>query len=44
MAQAAMALAPILIPAVERMSGKLWDLTERGVGYLSDKIFGPSKN
>lgn len=39
-----MAAAPVLLPMVERMSGKLWDLTERGIGYLADKVFGPSKN
>lgn len=35
--------APVLLPLAEKLGDKMWGLTERGLGWLSDKVFGESK-
>ncbi len=40
MSFAAPAIAGAAIPVLERGIDRMWNMTERGVGWLADKIFG----
>ena len=44
MAMAGPALAGAAVPLIEKGMDRMWGLTERGVGWLADKIFGSSSD